>query len=90
MSHSTIAGKFEPRVQGTGPAHALGEWLAAAAGVLRAFLSMRQATPAEIAARDAQAVRAMADSFRNTDPGFASDLYAAASRHEWAVDDVAR
>jgi hypothetical protein len=27
-------------------------------------------------------VRALADSYRHTDPGFASDLYAAANRHE--------
>jgi len=31
---------------------------------------------------DAAAVRALADSVRKSDPGFASDLYAAADRHE--------
>jgi hypothetical protein len=33
---------------------------------------------------DAAAVRALADSCRTSDPGFASDLYAAADRHEIA------
>ena len=33
-------------------------------------------------AYDSAAVRALADSFRKSDPGFASDLYAAADRHE--------
>ena len=33
-------------------------------------------------AENLAAVRALADSYRNSDPGFASDLYAAADRHE--------
>jgi len=41
---------------------------------------------AEAVPRDADgdmaAVRALADSYRKSDPGFASDLYAAADRHE--------
>jgi len=35
-----------------------------------------------VAADEAAAVRALADSVRKSDPGFASDLYAAADRHE--------
>ena len=31
---------------------------------------------------DIAAVRALADSYRHSDPGFAADLYAAAARHE--------
>ena len=31
---------------------------------------------------EAEAVRRLADSLRDTDPGFAEDLYAAANRHE--------
>lgn len=34
------------------------------------------------AAEDAAAVRALAHSYRNSDPGFASDLYAAVDRFE--------
>jgi len=34
------------------------------------------------AADDAAAVRALAYAYRESDPGFASDLYAAADRHE--------
>ncbi|MFO1218762.1 MAG: hypothetical protein U1E89_10360 [Burkholderiaceae bacterium] len=37
-----------------------------------------QRTPAE----EAEALRRYATSFRNSDPGFASDLMAAADRHE--------
>jgi hypothetical protein len=33
-------------------------------------------------AEEALAVRELADRMRNTDPGFAADLYAAAARHE--------
>lgn len=33
-------------------------------------------------AEEAAAVRALADSYRRTDPGFASDLYAAVDRYE--------
>lgn len=36
----------------------------------------------ESASREAQAVRRLAYSYAQTDPGFASDLYAAAARHE--------
>ncbi len=35
-------------------------------------------------------VRALADSYRSSDPGFASDLYAAADRHERAFEEAAR
>ena len=36
----------------------------------------------EVAATEAQRVREMAHTYSKTDPGFAADLYAAASRHE--------
>ena len=44
---------------------------------------------ARSAAEELAAVRALADSYRLTDPGFASDLYAAAQRHERASEDAA-
>jgi hypothetical protein len=37
---------------------------------------------ADRASREAQKVRELAYSYSKTDPGFASDLYAAAARHE--------
>ncbi len=37
---------------------------------------------ADSALIEARKVREMADSYAKTDPGFASDLYAAAARHE--------
>lgn len=39
-------------------------------------------TAADKASREAQKVRELASSYSKTDPGFASDLYAAAARHE--------
>jgi len=42
---------------------------------------------AEAAAREAQRVRELASSYAKTDPGFASDLYAAAARHEGLYAD---
>ena len=44
-------------------------------------------TPAEAAACEAQKVRNLAYSYAKTDPGFASDLYAAAARHEGLYAD---
>jgi hypothetical protein len=41
------------------------------------------------AAEELAEVRALADSYRRTDPGFASDLYAAADRHELANESTA-
>jgi hypothetical protein len=40
------------------------------------------------AAEELASVRALADSYRRSDPGFASDLYAAADRHERAIEDA--
>lgn len=37
---------------------------------------------ADKASQEAQKVRELASSYSKTDPGFASDLYAAAARHE--------
>ena len=48
----------------------------------------RLARPAEptAATRDAAQVRRMADRYRQSAPGFASDLYAAADQHELLAD----
>jgi hypothetical protein len=41
-------------------------------------------------AEDAAAVRALADTYRLSDPGFANDLYAAANRSELANEATAQ
>jgi hypothetical protein len=41
------------------------------------------------AAEEAASVRALADTYRHSDPSFASDLYAAADRHEHAAEQAA-
>jgi hypothetical protein len=41
------------------------------------------------AAEEAGSVRALADSYRQSDPSFASDLYAAADRHEHDAERAA-
>ena len=70
-----------------GKAPALRTWLAAAAR----RLVERGAAPVTPAprdlAREAEAVRALAHTYRATDRGLADDLYAAAARHECADDD---
>jgi len=38
---------------------------------------------------EAASVRALADTYRRSDPSFASDLYAAADRHERAAETAA-
>ena len=48
-----------------------------------AAINKVEATPRSVAEELAD-VRALADSYRKSDPGFASDLYAAADRHELA------
>jgi hypothetical protein len=60
-------------------------WLQA----LRAAVSRRRqaaASSADPGLRDAAAVRELAFSYRESDPGFAADLYAAADRYEWALE----
>jgi hypothetical protein len=61
-------------------------WMSA---VWRALTRSLQSAPASALlarGRDVQRVRALAQSWERTDPGFAADLYAAASRHE-ALND---
>lgn len=57
-------------------------FLALGRGVERLF----RAAPAQLAQRsraeEIAAVRALAERYARTDPGFAADLYAAAARHE--------
>lgn len=53
------------------------------AGLRPWLLQTSRPQPAsDSAAREAQEVRSLAYSYSRTDPGFASDLYAAAARHE--------
>jgi hypothetical protein len=57
------------------------------ASALAGLQLRRPASAAQAAARDAAAVRALADRYRHSDPGFASDLYAAAARYESSLAD---
>ena len=56
--------------------------LLAARAVVRKPAHWRANTGLRESADDAASVRALANRFRLSDPGFASDLYAAADRHE--------
>ena len=56
-------------------------WRTALGAGARPAMSASEASALE-AAREAQRVRDLAYSYSKTDPGFAADLYAAASRHE--------
>jgi hypothetical protein len=51
-------------------------------------LTMKADTAPRGLAEELASVRALADSYRRTDPGFASDLYAAADRHERAIEEA--
>jgi len=80
---TTIRLQVAPRV---GPAMPRGSRLAAAAFIAlwRAVAALgRNAPPrARTPGQEAQEVRELAWSYRQTDPGFAADLAAAADRHE--------
>jgi hypothetical protein len=54
----------------------------------RTLLTKKADTAPRSLAEELASVRALADSYRRTDPGFASDLYAAADRHERAFEEV--
>ena len=45
-------------------------------------LTQLRSVSSKDAVRDAAGVRRLANSYRNTSPGFAADLYAAADQHE--------
>jgi hypothetical protein len=74
-------------------AHALTLPMPAWRGLLQAIasrLGLRAASAHDAAAaktaRELAAVRALADRYHRSDPGFASDLYAAAARYESSLD----
>ena len=56
-------------------------WRKALGASAKPAMSATEAAAIEVAA-EAQRVREMAHAYSKTDPGFAADLYAAASRHE--------
>ena len=53
----------------------------------RPALTAEEAAAREVV-RQANAVRELADRYRRSDPGFASDLYAAAERYERSFDRI--
>jgi hypothetical protein len=63
----------------------LGPLLGAAVRALTQIFAMPSSQPSDRAAREAGAVRMLAHRYRDTDRGFAADLYAAADRHEEAA-----
>ena len=64
--------------------HALATLAGMAPAALRGWFTSTPLvlTAADKASQEAQQVRDMAKAYSKTDPGFASDLYAAAARHE--------
>jgi hypothetical protein len=64
--------------------HALAALASMAPAAMRSWFTSEPLvlSAADKASQEAQNVRAMAASYAKTDPGFASDLYAAAARHE--------
>jgi len=80
---TTIRLQVAPRV---GPTMPRGSRYAAAAFIAlwRGIAALGRNAPerAKTAEQEAQEVRELAWSYRQTDPGFASDLAAAADRHE--------
>lgn len=59
-----------------------GDAAAALFAAVRAAFLRQPVSAAQSRQMEAESVRRMADQVRATDPGFAEDLYAAASRHE--------
>lgn len=57
-------------------------WIAGQWAIVRGLL--RAVSPADARLRGTALVRALADTSRKSDPGFASDLYAAVDRHDRA------
>lgn len=68
-------------------------WLGTFVGAVVRLLRPPQLSPEEREERErageAARVRALADRHRNTDPGFAADLHAAAARYEQAFEEAA-
>lgn len=64
--------------------HALATLASIAPAALRSWFTSEPLvlSAADKASQEAQKVRELAASYATTDPGFASDLYAAAARHE--------
>ena len=56
--------------------------LGALSAALRSVLNVARRDAPNPAARDAEALRQLANRYRDSDRGFAADLYVAADRHE--------
>ncbi|HEY0818944.1 MAG TPA: hypothetical protein VGD46_09215 [Rhizobacter sp.] len=77
MTTTTISLQIPPARTAPRLASAIGGWFAALVKALP------EGTPApRYPSREAARVRAMAHQFESSDPRFASELYAAADRHE--------
>jgi hypothetical protein len=83
MTTTTISIQVPPSRTAPRLASRLGEFFAAAGALLA-----HNGTPApRYPSREAARVRAMAHRYESTDPRFASELYAAADRHEMLYGD---
>lgn len=85
MSHATISIQGYPH-----PAVPRGARLVGLIASIVARGLGRRPSPARARAAEAAAVREMAARMQSTDPSFASDLVAAAMRHESQGDESAR
>ena len=82
MTSTTFQLKREP---GRYAQHAKASLMSLQPIAKRLLATTRPAPPhsaADAVAREAQAVRNMANTYTKTDPGFAADLFAAAARHD--------
>ncbi len=83
MNYSTTA---DFALRSAAPLSKSTTWVAAAARMLRDALGVPELSPDQRVVRDAAKVRTLAYGYRDIDPSFASDLYAAADRHEQSIE----
>lgn len=84
-THALPSQTFRPAPRHLGAERAVGVVMALARAVASAFSSPRTAKAAPSLEQEANELRAYAQLFMKTDPGFADDLFAAADRHEQAA-----
>ncbi|HWH83715.1 MAG TPA: hypothetical protein VNU71_15895, partial [Burkholderiaceae bacterium] len=76
---------FKPATRHLGAERVVGVVIALARVVASAFSSSRSVKAAPSLEQEANELRAYAQQFMKSDPGFADDLFAAADRHEEAA-----
>ena len=81
-THALPSQSFKPATRHLGAERAIGVLWALARVVASAFTSPRTVKAAPSLEQEANELRAYAQQFAKSDPGFADDLFAAADRHE--------